>query len=248
MRNIILTLVVMITTTLALSCHHCQDQSTTNPSKFVTKEEAKTMAWDAASVSDAKSSVYKILAFGESKDGEPVHIGSGTAFAITPVLFVTAGHVITGPLHTVNNHDKLVDNKLSFAITGSDGSFYGVVLTKTSKEKDLGFFLCPEASAIPIKTGAIFDAQKGDRVCVLSAAGHSLKGTRTFCGEILRVDGSGGDTLAEIYVVPGFSGSPVINRRGELVGVVTATSRFEKTGIFIPVEVMIQELIKISQS
>lgn len=248
MRNIILTLVVMITTTLALSCHNCQDQTTTNPSKFVTKEEAKTMAWDAASVSGAKSSVYKILAFGEKEDGEPVHIGSGTAFAITPVLFVTAGHVIESPLRFINKHPKLVDNRISFAITGSDGSFYPVLHVKTSDERDLGFFICPEANAVPIKMGSIFDTQKGDRICVLSAAGHSLKGTKTYCGEVLRIDGDGGETLAEVYVRPGFSGAPVINRRGELVGVVIATSRVEKTGIFIPVEVMIRELIKISQA
>lgn len=246
MRNVILTLAVLITATFSLSCHRCQDQST-DPSKYITKKKAKTISWDVTSVSDAKSSVYKILAFAETKEGEPVHIGSGTAFAITPQLFLTAGHVIKGPLKTVNSHPKLVDNKLSFAITGSDGNFYGVADARVSKEKDLALFVCPNANAVPIKMGSIYDTQKGDRICVISAAGHSLKGTRSFCGEVLRIDGDRGATEAEVHVVPGFSGSPVVNRRGELVGVVIATSRYEKTGIFIPIEVVIDELLKMLQ-
>jgi S1-C subfamily serine protease len=144
---------------------------------------------------------------------------TGTAFFVT-----WDGHLITN-LHVVHEAEK-VQVKL-------DGDLVDARVVDTDAENDLAL-LQVEAIRRPLPLAAKNDLVKGQEVFALGYPLVQLQGQEqkaTF-GRINSLSGiSGDERLAQIDVPiqPGNSGGPLINRRGEVVGVVTSMLNAQAT-------------------
>lgn len=129
---------------------------------------------------------------------------------------VTCGHCIHG--HEGENETTY------FWIKTIDGKVFPVERLEIHKDADLGIAnVTTNASELPPPLSAGF-ASAGDPV--LAVGNPSQIGTWVVVlGKILAVDGWGeGGYLADFPTRPGMSGSPAVNREGEVIGVVSGST------------------------
>jgi 2-alkenal reductase len=186
----------------------------------------------------------------ELPEGHP--LGPGAEFPISRgsgFLYDSQGHIIT------NNHVVADANVLQ--VTFADGSNTEAYLVGTDPGSDLAVIkvdrLAPDAAPLPlgnseelavgqmaIAIGNPFGLQNTLTVGVISGLGRSLIGPA----------GAGGNfsipniIQSDASINPGNSGGPLINTRGEVIGVNTAisseTGRFDGVGYAIPAQVVAQ--------
>lgn len=134
----------------------------------------------------------------------------GSGFVVSP-----AGYILTGE-HVVG------DNPSSIDIVFPDGQSYSGSLVESDREKDLALVKI-DVSNLPAASFGDSDAvQQGDAVVLLGSPG-GLKNTMT--GGIIShpaqlIDGRR-YIQTDASVNPGNSGGPMLNERGEVIGVVT---------------------------
>ncbi|MDP9021627.1 MAG: serine protease [Actinomycetota bacterium] len=165
----------------------------------------------------ARESAFRVRTVSQREDGH------GVATAVGPRLLVTARHVVDGadPLDVSTWDGQVLDVDVSRVADAHD-----LALLRTSRS-----LRHPVAFARhPPRTGEI-----------VRVAGYPLGGQFTAMKGIV-VDQLQGPVLGEpsnvlrvkAVVLPGYSGGPVLNARGELVGVVYALGRDTRYALAIP--------------
>ncbi len=134
------------------------------------------------------------------------------------VIVTKEGHIIT------NNH--VVDQVDEIEVVLSDGRTRKARLIGFDKELDLAVLKVDEPGVQPLKLGDSDAMQAGDFVL---AIGNPFGFDETVTDGIIsskgrpnRIDGSGDMLQTNAAINPGNSGGPLINLRGEVVGINTA--------------------------
>lgn len=137
--------------------------------------------------------------------------GMGTGFFVNPELIITNNHVVEGAnsLAAISDDDKIHNQSLT--------------VLATDKEYDLALVKCPVASNdyLPVYLGELY---QGQHVAVIgSPKGYSYNWSQGVITNPRRADNPVSDPnlfSTDAAINPGNSGGPVINGRGEVVGVV----------------------------
>lgn len=157
----------------------------------------------------------------------------GSGFIVDSQHVITAKHLSEcNPigymlLVKVNNEDTVIAAVLDKALENSD------VMRLRSLEP-----LNTDRSVISRRSVMV-----GEEICSIGGGGNFVIGWVKKCGFI--AEHSDRVMITSIPVVPGNSGSPVFNKRGEVVGIVSAgvwDSHQEKLAIIIPVKAWISLL------
>jgi serine protease Do len=134
------------------------------------------------------------------------------------VIVTKEGHIIT------NNH--VVDQVDDIEVMFNDGRTRKARLIGSDKELDLAVLKVDEPGVKPLKLGDSDEMQAGDFVL---AVGNPFGFDETVTDGIIsskgrpnRIDGSGEMLQTNAAINPGNSGGPLINLRGEVVGINTA--------------------------
>ncbi len=154
-----------------------------------------------------------VLLVMQDAEGRPISIGTG--FFVGDDVLATNLHLLDGASHGYYKH---VGYKKKFPIAG---------IAAKDEKRDLVLLAVPESTGPPLALGDSAKSAVGD---VIYAVGnpHGLEGTFSQ-GIISGIRQVGSHTFLQITapVSVGSSGSPVINAKGEVIGIVTAT---EETG------------------
>lgn len=141
---------------------------------------------------------------------------TGTCFAVGPNgTILTAYHVINGATNIL--------------VQLSDGTFHEATLQQGSASIDLAVLQLRELTLHFLNLAIVGAAQVGDHVFTVgypaqSVLGHEPKYTD---GSISSLSGPSGEaTLMQISVPvqPGNSGGPLVNERGQVIGIITSTA------------------------
>lgn len=139
---------------------------------------------------------------------------TGTAFYVS-----RNGHLVT------NWH--VIDGAESLLVLGSDGGAREAVLVSSDPSNDVALIKV-DGTAVPLPVSNDGQLEKGEEVFTLGYPLVQLQGQEqkaTF-GRVNSLSGLQGDirfVQIDVPIQPGNSGGPLVNRRGEVVGVVTAT-------------------------
>ena len=158
-----------------------------------------------------KSFRSTVLLVMEDDNGQPMSLGSG--FFVADGQIATNLHVVEG---TARGYAKLVGQETKFNIEG---------YTAIDENRDLIILKVTTYGTQPISLGNSDFAQVGE---IVYAVGNprGLEGTFSD-GIISSIRPVGSDKLIQITapLSPGSSGGPVLNRRGEVIGVSVLTIR-----------------------
>lgn len=176
-----------------------------------------------------------------------VERGTGSAF-----IWDKEGHIITN-YHVIQGADKAT-------VTLADRSTWEATLVGAAPEKDLAVLKIeiPKSKLQPISTGKSMNLQVGQSVY---AIGNPFGLDQTLTTGIIsalgrEIESVGGVPIKDVIqtdaaINPGNSGGPLLNSRGELIGVNTAiyspSGAYAGIGFSIPVDVVswvVPDLIK----
>jgi S1-C subfamily serine protease len=147
----------------------------------------------------------------EDANGQPVSLGSG--FFVRDSEIASNLHVIAG---AARGYAKLVGQKPKYDIEG---------ITAADAERDLVILRVPGARAPALNLASSNAVQVGETVYAVGNP-HGLEGTFSQ-GIVSSMREVGPDRLLQITapISPGSSGGPVLNGKGEVIGVSVATFR-----------------------
>ncbi len=145
----------------------------------------------------------------EDSHAQPVSLGSG--FVVADETVATNLHVIEG---AAGGFLKLVGVPKKYTIRGTVG---------VDRGHDLALLSVPGMHAPIVPLGSSQQASVGDEVYAIGNP-EGLEGTISQ-GIVSGIRGTGSDTLLQITapISPGSSGGPVVNLRGEVIGLAVAT-------------------------
>ena len=154
------------------------------------------------------------------QNGKVESIGAG--FFIRPGVIVTNCHVIAGAkkLNIITNKGKQIELD---GIIAADGVL-DIALLKTKDE-----------TGVPVKLGAVNELKRED---ALIAIGHPLGVTYSVSTGIFDAATKNQDVVFlknRLPLSPGNSGGPLINVKGEVIGINTAINQFGDLSFAIPV-------------
>lgn len=157
----------------------------------------------------AKVSPSVVLLVMEDSNGQPLAMGSG--FVIKEGIVATNLHVIEG---ASRGYAKLADRKEKLNIAGR-------VAVDTAR--DIALLAVDDIKAPALRIGDSTQLAVGDEVYAVGNP-RGLEGTFS-AGIISSVRKVGNDSLLQITapISPGSSGGPVLNSKGEVIGVAVAT-------------------------
>ncbi|HLZ73068.1 MAG TPA: trypsin-like peptidase domain-containing protein [Dehalococcoidia bacterium] len=159
------------------------------------------------------------------------------------IVLDTNGHILT------NNH--VVDGATRVQVTLADGKSYTASVLATDPNNDLAVIgiTAPSGSLHPAKLGDPAALRVGDPVLTIgNPLGYEATLTEGVISGVDRTfDDGNGDTMQHLLqsdaaINPGNSGGPLINGRGEVVGVNTlldntdGTSEFSGIGFAVPID------------
>jgi len=150
-----------------------------------------------------------VLLLMQDADGQPVSLGSG--FFVGDGLIATNVHVVRG---ASAGQARRVGLAQTYAVNN---------LVAVDASADLAVLKIPGFAAPPLRLGQSEDVAVGDAVYAIGNP-EGLEGTFSQ-GIVSGIRTIGADKLLQITapISPGSSGGPVINGRGEVVGVAVAT-------------------------
>jgi S1-C subfamily serine protease len=146
-----------------------------------------------------------------------------------------SGFVIDDRVHIItNNH--IVTGATSVSVTGADGRRRDARVVGTDPSNDVAVLrIDPSPELHPLVLGRSGDVRVGEQVLAIGSP-LGLSGTVT-SGIVSAVDrqariGSGQQTAVQTdaSINPGNSGGPLVNSRGEVIGVNTAIATYEGGG------------------
>lgn len=158
-----------------------------------------------------KSFPAVVMLMMEDESRQPLSLGSG--FFVREGIVATCFHVVEG---AVGGYAKLIGQKTKLDILGIVG---------IDERHDLALLAVSGAKAPPLPIGDSQNVSVGDEVYVVSNP-MGLEGTFSQ-GIISGIRQVGSDMLFQITapVSPGSSGGPVLNNKGEVIGIAAATFR-----------------------
>ena len=162
---------------------------------------------DPSAMEQAAASVVKL----EVYDSRDVKIGTGTGFcAYSPELLVTAAHVIVNMEYMIATRDDGTTFRIDRAIDGDAAS-------------DIALCALPEDAALtplPVEDGA---PMRGEKIAAVGS--HFGVANLITLGNVCGRWQAGG-VLWILFTAPvsgGCSGGPILNDKGNVIGVITAT-------------------------
>lgn len=172
--------------------------------------------WSSASAQTAQEIAKKafgstVLLVMEDANGQPLSLGSG--FLVRDGAIATNLHVVEG---AVRGYAKLVGQKTKYDIEG---------IMAVDPARDLVVLKISAVGLPVLPLGNSDDVQVGD---IVYAVGNPLGLEGTFSqGIVSGIRKVGTDKLIQITapISPGSSGGPVLNSKGEVIGVSVATFR-----------------------
>lgn len=171
-----------------------------------------------------------VLLVMEDASGQPLSLGSG--FFVGEGLIASNLHVIEG---AASGYAKLVGQRARYDIEGT---------VAVDPEMDLAILKISGASAAPFTLGSSGTVQVGD---LIYAVGNPLGLEGTFSqGIVSSIRKISGDKLLQITapISPGSSGGPVMNSKGDVIGVSVATYRAGQNLNFAIPSVYLTALLK----
>jgi len=152
-----------------------------------------------------------VLLVMEDANGQPLSLGSG--FLVRKGLLASNLHVVEG---AARGYAKLVGQKAKYDIEG---------ITAVDSERDLVVLKISATGAQALSLGNSDAAQVGESVYAVGNP-QGLEGTFSQ-GIVSSIRDVGTDKLLQITapISPGSSGGPVLNGKGEVIGVSVATFR-----------------------
>lgn len=177
---------------------------------WLEQQKYTTFANDLRTQWEASSKVNKNVPVGKES------ISSGTGFIVSPDGFIlTAYHV--------------VDGAKSIKINFQDGRFVEASVQQSSKSTDLAVLQVNTSTPnylplVPTKTSKV-----GESIFTMGFPMEHLLGKepKFTDGTISALSGIGGEATffqMSVPIQPGNSGGPVVNNRGEVIGIVTSTA------------------------
>jgi len=150
-----------------------------------------------------------VLLVMQDANGQPFSLGSG--FFVADGIIVTNLHVVRG---TTSGQVKLIGQTKTYAVGGVVG---------INANADIVLLNVPGAKAPPLELSQSADLAVGDAVYAVGNP-EGLEGTFSQ-GIVSGLRNSGSNSLLQITapISPGSSGGPIINSKGEVVGVAVAT-------------------------
>jgi S1-C subfamily serine protease len=175
----------------------------------------------AQSVADPRPHAFSIFNPGvtpasQQAPAEAAETGYGTGFFVSP-----AGQLVTSY--------HVVDGARAIYVQTADGTRYPAKVTRSSAATDLAVL---EVNHRPLKYlsfGAVNAAKPGDRVFtigfpVMEVLGAEPKFTDGVISSLSGVGNEAAFAQISVPVQPGNSGGPLVNEKGEVVGVIAATA------------------------
>ena len=181
-----------------------------------------------------KAFASTVLLVMEDENGQPSSLGSG--FFIGDDLIATNLHVIEG---SSRGYAKLIGKKTKFDIQG---------YTAIDADRDLAILKISTPFSSTLSLGDSDTCEVGENVFAVGNP-KGLEGTFSQ-GIVSSIRDAGSDKLLQITapISPGSSGGPVLNARGDVIGVSVATYRGgQNLNFAIPVNYL-KELLFISGS
>ncbi len=179
---------------------------------------------------------------------------------VTPTQGVGTGFIIDKGGHIVtNNHVITVDSDQpahSITITLDDGRQFPASIVGRDAPTDMAVLQIDANDLTPVKLGSSEALQVGDDVLAIGNA-LDLPGGPTVTSGVVSAKGrliqEGGTTIPDAIqtdaaINPGNSGGPLVNGRGEVVGITTAVIRGQAEGIGLAISIdsarpIVEELI-----
>jgi len=158
-----------------------------------------------------KVSPSVVLLVMEDKNGQPLAMGSG--FVVRDGVIATNLHVIEG---AARGYAKLAERKEKYNIAGT---------VAVDDARDIALLAVEDIKAPALTIGDSKQLAVGDEVYAVGNP-RGLEGTFS-AGIISSIRKVGDDSLLQITapISPGSSGGPVVNNRGDVIGVAVATFR-----------------------
>ena len=180
---------------------------------------------------------------------------------VTPTQGVGTGFIIDEEGHIItNNHVITVDGDQPaqrITITLADGRQFRASIVGRDAPTDLAVLQIDAEGLTPTELGSSEALQVGDDVLAIGNA-LDLAGGPTVTRGVVSAKGrliqEGGTTIPDAIqtdasINPGNSGGPLVNRRGEVVGITTAVIRGQAEGIGLAISIdsarpIVEELIE----
>jgi len=202
--------------------------------KYRHNEKYNELKKDIASISKKQNSIWKEI-FASDKSNEKAY--SGTCFAITKDGYLlTSFHLVNGldSVSVTQNLDSTITYKADIIAVDTK---LDLALLKIEDSKFTGFTNIPFTLSSDI-------AELGDEIYTI---GYSKKDIVFGEGSLRSVTGFNSDTIAyeiSIPAQPGNSGAPLINSKGNLIGVVNGRDENNSGSAYAIKSVYINEFIQ----
>ncbi len=157
----------------------------------------------------------------------------GTAFAIEPGKYITAAHVFALEFKTPNKD-------LSYYIRNSAGKVFKVSnITKYHREKDMVEFEVANAPILNPTLKVVDHSEVGDTVYTVGNAqgeGIAIRSGQLASFTVEEKEGRWKFIRFSAAVNPGNSGGPLVNSKGEVVGIVVRKNKNENLNYAVPID------------
>jgi S1-C subfamily serine protease len=165
--------------------------------------------------------------------------------------------VIDQPVIVTNNH--VIEDSINITVTFANGDSYPADLLGSDSQADLAVLDVTATAPADLQPLTVVDSsslQVGDPVVAVGSP-YGLSGTLTtgvvsaLGRTIIETSGFNAITIPDVIqtstaINPGNSGGPLINYRGEVVGITTAgVSNSEGLGFAIPSETILREIVSL---
>ncbi|MEH7393089.1 S1C family serine protease [Bacillus sp. JJ1474] len=139
----------------------------------------------------------------------------------------------------ITNH-HVVDNMYPITVTFSNGDIFQATILQSYPDIDLAFLQIDGEQLPALSLGQPNTWAVSDQIYVIG--NPLLHNQIAIDGEILEGSDKNGVLMLSSPIYNGNSGSPVINLKGNVIGVVFALSTKDQIGLAIPIEKMLEKL------